>query len=224
MIKPPTLYTAALSLSLALLCVCPGCGQIAGNIAKAWPASEIPASYKRLKGQRVAVMVWTDPAIRTDWPRLQFDITSAVLEKLGEARTAKTPEFDGTTFPIQAPAMIRYQEDHPEIEAEPVSDVATRLGVSRLIYVEISGFQTRSDLSVDLYRGSASGSVKVIEITGSKSKIGYEEDNLKCIFPRKSTEEGLPASNDGKIYAGTVDEMTSEISIRFVPHPAPEDE
>ena len=211
------------SLMVAALCLVAlagsGCGQIAGNVAKAFPPAEVPASYKRLKGQSVAVLVWADPAIRTDWPRLQYDITSGMLDKLQQAKTAKTPDFEGTTFPIKAPAMIRYQEDHPEMEAEPITEVAMRLGVTRLIYVEVSAFQTRSDLSVDLYRGSASGLVKVVEVNGGKAKEGFEEDDIKTVFPRKSPEEGLPASSDDKIYTGTVDRFTGDLSVRFVPHP-----
>ncbi len=222
MVRPLLMSAAALIVGSSLLVTAPGCGAIAGNLAKAMPAAEVPASYKRLKGQSVAVMVWADAAIRADWPRLQSDITSSVLDKLEQAKKAKTPEFEGTTFPLRAPSIIRFQEDHPELEAEPVADVATRLGISRLIYIEISGFQTRSDLSVDLYRGSISGSVKVIEVSNNKGKVAYQEDDIKSLYPPKSPEEGLPASSDDRIYGGTVDRFTAEVATRFVPHPEPE--
>lgn len=119
--------------------------------------------------------------------------------------------------------MVRYQEDHPEMEADAISDVAVKLGVARLVYIEVNGFQTRSDLSADLFRGSISGSVKVLEISGGKAKVAYEEDDIKSIYPPKSPEEGLPTSNDDKIYSGTVDAFTSEVATRFVPHPEPEE-
>ncbi len=144
MVRSRLVTALSCGLILASWVSCPGCGAIAANIAKAVPAEDIPASYKRFKGQSVAVLVWANAPVRTDWPRLQFDVTSAVMDKLKQAQTAKVPEYDGTTFPIHAPAMVRYQEDHPEMEAEAISDVAVKLGVGRLVYIEINGFQTRT--------------------------------------------------------------------------------
>lgn len=223
MIRSLLLTVLGCGLVLTFWIACPGCGAIAGNLAKAMPAREVPASYKRFKGQSVAVMVWADAPIRTDWPRLQFDVTSAVLDKFKQAVAAKVPDYEGTRFPIHAPAMVRYQEDHPEIEAQSIAEVAIKLGVGRLVYIEINGFQTRSNLSADLFRGSALGSVKVLEIIGGKAKVAFEEGDIKSVFPPKSPEEGLPASNDDKIYAGTVDSFTTDVATRFVPHPEPEE-
>ena len=49
---------------------------------------------------------------------------------------------------------MRYQLDHPEVDTMPIGDIAPRLGVSRLIYIEVERFSTRADASISLFRGS----------------------------------------------------------------------
>ena len=56
--------------------------------------------------------------------------------------------------------MARFQQDHPGVESLPIAELAKEVGVERLIYIEISQFQTRSDLSPDLYRGIVVASLK----------------------------------------------------------------
>ena len=54
-----------------LLLLLPGCA-ILGVAASAMPPPTIQPRYTGLAGQKVGVMVWTDPGIRIDWPTLQI--------------------------------------------------------------------------------------------------------------------------------------------------------
>ena len=115
---------------------------------------------------------------------------------------------------------MRFQENHPEYEALPLAEVAPKLGTSRVIYVEIENLQTRSDASVELFRGSASATLKVVEVPhgGGEGEVAYEESSIAAVFPPDAREEGSPDGNDFTIYRGTVDALTTEIAKRFVPH------
>jgi hypothetical protein len=207
-------------LSSSLLLGLSGCtlfGVIAGKVA---PAQTIPAKYKGLANQSIAIMVWAGEGTMIDFPDIRLDLAGGLQKKLIQAQQAKAKELAGVTFPTKPSAIIQYQDNHPQSEAVPVADLAPRFGASRLIYVEIESLQTRSDASVELYRGSALATVKIIEVPpeGGSGKVVYEESAIATVFPPKAREEGTPNGNDFVIYRGTVDALSTEIAKRFIPY------
>jgi hypothetical protein len=105
----------------------------------------------------------------------------------------------------------------------PITDVAPKLGVNRLIYFEVEQFSTRA-AALELYRGTMTGTLKVVEVSDGKGKLAYEENNVKIQFPRKAPEEGILGADEYKIYLGSVDRMTTEILYRFITHDTNEEE
>lgn len=204
---------------LLLLLAGSGCN-VAGVLAQAMPRDNIPAAYKKLAGQSVVVYVWADRGVRIDWPDIQFNLTSGVQSKLQMAQKAdpKLAELKDTTFPLGASSVARFQEDHPELEVEPIARVAPMLNASRVVYVEISSFQTRSNDSVELYRGSITAIVKVLQVKNAKVSTDFEDRNVAAVFPPKSPEEGVADLSDEIIYQGTIKELATQIAIRFIPH------
>lgn len=210
------------SLSGALWPLCgvlflSGCN-VLGVLAQGLPKDDIAPSYKKLAGQSVVVYVWADRGVRIDWPDIQLNITSGVQAKLIEAQQAGAEELKGTSFPLSAPSVVRFQEDHPEFEAEPISHIAGLLHASRVIYIELSSLQTRSNASVDLYHGSITAIMKVLEIKDGKVLTGYEDRDVKATFPPKTPEEGVADLTDEVVYEGTIKEFTTQVAIHFIPH------
>ena len=205
--------------ALCLLCCLSGCSLLAVIGAKTLPTPTIQPKYINFPGQTVAVMVWADAGLQIDYPSLQLDVGTAVQNRLQASVKAKKPpkELRGVTFPYPAASVVRYQEDHPEIEGLPIAEVAPKLGVSRVIYFEIERFQTRADAAVDLYRGSMAANVKVVEVKDGKSTIAFEE-LVTAVFPKKVPAEGMPGIGDAKIYAGLVGTFAQEVANRFVPY------
>ncbi len=193
-----------------------GCAAL-GVAAHAMPPATILPAYDGLAGQTVGVMVWADRGVRIDFSSIQVDLANAVQKRLAAA-APKAKQLKGTNFPVQPASIVRYQQDHPEIEGSPIASVAPKLGVSRLIYIEIENFATRSDLSTDLYRGTAAASVKVVEVSGAVGKDSFGESGIKIAFPPKAPREGIPNVGDYKIYAGTIDSLATQIANRFLPH------
>jgi hypothetical protein len=171
--------------------------------------------YTGLAGQSVGVLVWTDRGIHIDWPTLPLDAANAIENKMMHA---SAHELDKTKFPVEPASILRYQQDHPDIDAQGVLELAPQLGVSRLLYVEVEDFSTRAAASLDLYRGTLTGTLKVIEIKDGKAKVAYEEPNIRAVYPPKSPEEGVPRGNDYQFYLGTVDAFTTEVVHRLVSH------
>ena len=206
---------AARVMGLGLILLLAGC-QILGYAASAAPQS-VSARYRGLQGQSVGVMVWADPGLRMDWgQRLQTDLALSVQNKLA---TSKADEVKGTTFPDDPRSIVQYQQDYPQVEAMDILKVAPKLGVSRLIYIEIEQFTTRSSQAVDLLRGEASATVKVVEVSADRTaKIGYVENGVRIVFPPKSRPEGVPGSDVYPIYVGTVEGLATAVANRFIKH------
>jgi len=204
--------------TLVLLPLVAGCG-IFGVVARAMPKI-VPAAYTGLQGSTVAVMVWTDPAIAVDWPAMSIDVGAGIRKKLlAGQKDDKPKELEGTTFPVTPQSIARFQMDHPEFERAPINDIASQVGVQRLIYVEVVGFQTRSDMAIntDLYRGQMSANVKVIEYENGKAKTAFE-DKVSVAFPKNAPADGVSNLGDDRTYVGTVDAFTTQAAWRFYKH------
>ncbi len=205
-----------------------GCN-ILGVFAAALPPPPIKPVYTGMTGQTVGVMVWADRGIRTDWESIQLDIATGIHQRLADPRDGKGKskphkEFKDASFPWKPASIVRYQREHPESESMTITEVAPRLQVSRLIYVEIEQFQTRSDSAVGLFRGTIVATVRVVEtdLATKKAKVVYTENDIKVQFPKKSNEEGVPDLGDRQTYAGTVTLFTDVVAKRFYEH-APEE-
>ncbi|HEV7300845.1 MAG TPA: hypothetical protein VGN72_15875 [Tepidisphaeraceae bacterium] len=223
------LVLASLVLPSAAMLSLAGCGPLA-VLANAMPKPPIKPKYTGLQDQSVAIMVWTDRGVRIDWPGISLDVATGVHNRLATPKDAKgkpqkvAKELTGAKFPYIPASVVRFQREHPETEGMPITEVAPRLGVSRLIYVEIESFQTRSDSAVELYRGSMVGTLRVVEVApDGTAKVAYEENDVRVDFPRKAQREGVPDLGDGKTYSGTVSTFAQEIVNRFIEHAAPED-
>jgi hypothetical protein len=206
-------------LLLSLVALAGGC-QALGAIASVAPESE-KAQYAGLAGQSVAVMVYVDRGVLLDYPDLQLDLANTIQSKL---QANKAPELKGTTYPLQPRSIVRYQNDHPELDALDVRDVAPRFNVSRLIYIEVNDFSTRSDIATELYRGSIKATIKVLAVANGKATIAYTESDVTETYPPKAPPQGLPNTTDTEVYQGIVDNFSLDVTERFATHPTEADD
>ncbi|MBC7783137.1 MAG: hypothetical protein H7144_04795 [Burkholderiales bacterium] len=190
-----------------------------GVIAGKMPKPDIDAAYHGLAGKSVGVMVWVDPSTLIDWPGLPLDLANSLDAKLKEAQAAKQKELEGTTFPYQPRSFVRYQKEHPGINALPIIDVAPKLDVARLVYVEVNSFSSRADGAVAMYLGQMDASIKVIEVENGVAKLGYSESGIRIQYPRSAPREGQLNQTDRAMYAGSINEMSTELAIIFFRHP-----
>jgi hypothetical protein len=202
-------------------------GPVGAVTARAFPPT-IDASYKGLANQQVAVIVWAERGIRIDNPNLQLDLASGMIEKLKSVQTDEKPkELKGTTFPVRPDSVARFQEDHPEMDFQPITETAGKFNAmfkaGRLIYIEVSDFSLRSESSQALHLGSLTGSIKVLEMKDGKAKEVFKESDIHINFPKDSPPEGMPFGTDYKIYQGTLDLFTTQLALRLYSHTADDD-
>jgi hypothetical protein len=198
-----------------------GCN-VLGAAAQIIPPPTMQPKYTGLAGQQVAVMVWTDRGIRTDYSDLSVYLTGTIQS--GLKQNLKEKVLDKAQFPYSPESIVRFQTDHPELETEPIVNVAPHMGVvTRLIYIEIEDFSTRSRLATNLVRGEMTATMRVIEVKNGKAKIAFEENNVHAIFPKKSPEEGVVNMEPLVAYRGLLGEFTTEVLHRLVPYQEEDD-
>ncbi len=177
-------------------------------------------TYSGLAGQRVATMVWADFTIRTEFNRVQYDLAEAVqavlVTRTRPSKEEKRPQLPGPEF-LNAGSVVRYQREHPETQSLPITEVAPRLGVPRVIYIELEEFRTQPPQSAMLLKGSAKAAIRVIEVEGGKAKVAFEARDISVIYPPNAPEGVVPSdrTNLRTIYDGTVRVMAQRIAEHF---------
>ena len=215
-----SLAATALLLSVA------GCSQLGaagGVIAHAIP-KHVDAAYKGLAGQQVVVMVWADRAVRTDHHDLPGEVAAALQDKLIKVQVAEKPDaLKGMTFPYSTPVVERNQDDHPEWENVPAEELATKLNGTRLIYVEVTDYDTHGAASLELFRGTITAHLRVVETTDDghghvKAKVAYDGGDISVVYPKDSPKDGLPGRRESEIAQKTIDAFADDVAKRFYLH------
>jgi hypothetical protein len=204
---------------LALICLTAlisGCASGASDDSGAGPTAD--RTYGGLSGQSVAVMVWADWKIRADYAQAQLDLARLVQQRL-EARTqaTKNPEKTSGTRFINPGSVLRYIREHPDAEGLPAAEIAPKLGVSRLVHIELEEFEAQSPQSILLLKGTGKAVLRVVEVHAGRAKIVFEERDLKVNFP-PNAPEGVTQSdkyNVRTIYEGTLIQMADRVAAHF---------
>lgn len=203
-------------LALAAACGCLEEGRSHGPAL--FPRDDAPpaATYKGLDGQTCAIMVWPDWAVSTDYPQLQMDLARSLHDRLS-ARFAGKKGAAGATQFMNPASVVRYQREHPEFSALPITEVAPKLGAARVIYVEITAFETHSPTSIMLLRGRAQATLRVVEVAGGKAKVAFEDARIEAYFP-PDAPDGVIATDKmhpRTIYAGVLARLADLLAARF---------
>lgn len=195
-----------------------GCN-VLGAVASKLPKPEIQAAYKGLAGKSVGIMVWADKSVLMDWPNLQVDTANNVINKLLAAQAAEVKDLKSTTYPYPPASYVKYQKEHPETDVQPVTQFAGKLGVQRLIYIEVNDLSTRADGGAVLFLGNIAVTLKIIEIDDKGVGTVAFSENIKKQFPDKAPKEGILNAADRTMYLGSVNAVTTEIVKRLIQHP-----
>jgi hypothetical protein len=210
-----------------------GCGTGFGEYRPGDPMKapvEVPDKvYSGLKGQTAAVMIWADARVRAEYNQIQVDLARLIQNRLVEkTKPSKEKEREkeqaplaGATF-LDPRSVVRYQREHPELDGLPIQDVAPRLGVKRVIYIEMEDFSAHSAKSILLLKGEAKATLRVVEVDDNrKARVVFEEPGLTANFPHNAPE-GVIASdkmNVRTVYEGTLEQLADRIAVRFGDQP-----
>ncbi|MGD0766644.1 MAG: hypothetical protein ABSB42_00315 [Tepidisphaeraceae bacterium] len=206
-------------LVFGAMLTCAGC-QLAGvAAAKLQGEEDISPAYSGLKGQRVAIMVWADEGVAMDHPNIRADVADGLRGKLQQCIDAELDDLKNTTF-LSTAQVLRFQDAHPEAQADSAEQIALRFPATRLIYVEVESLSLHPSDSLDLSRGQVMADVKAVEVANGRAKLAYQIDSVGGVYPKQAPPEGMPGLSDELVYHKTIDLLTSELAKLFITHEA----
>ena len=210
-------------LALLVLLVASGC-QLLGVAAAKAPPPTVPAAYDELTGKTAAVWVWVDPAVELDYPDLSLQLATQLQDRLETARDdgsgRQQEELAGLTFPIAPASIVRYQKNDPVVRQTPIRELAPRLEVDRVIYVEVVDFTTQGGAAGGLWRGEAAVNLFVLGVEDATATAVFEDPDIKVAFPPDAPEEGVGNLGAQRTYVGLVNQLAETLSLRFLSHPS----
>lgn len=215
-------FTLALPAALLLTLLLGGC-QLLGVAAAKAPPPTVPAAYDDLGGHSAAVWVWVDQRIDLDYPSLWLEVATRIQNRLETARDTGTArqrrELRELDFKIKPASFGRYKDD-PAIQMTPVRTLASRLGVERVIFVEIVDFATEGGLTAGMWRGEAKVNIQVyaVDPDSREAERVYDEPNRRVVFPPGGVAQGSTQLGAERTYAGLVLQIVDEVSKRFLSH------
>src|SRR6266480_4283936 len=179
---------------------------------------EKPAAvYEGLKGQSCAVMVWADWRTRTEYNQIQIDLARRLTEKLSKGKKDGKKSESGALEFIDPVRVVRFQREYPEVMSMGITEVAPKLGASRVIYVEFDEFSAHSPEAIMVLKGFAKATLRVVEVSGGVAKVAFEEADIHAHYPPDSPE-GVVASDKvtvRTIYDGTLELLAEKLAARF---------
>lgn len=175
---------SAIGLTIGLAIVQGGCAipALIGGMTESYRKSStktVKPETDVLDGKSFAVLVTTDRSIEETAPGISATLVARITQMLAD------PNNDAGTTGVVPPAMvIQYMYDHPGWRAKSMEDLAKELGnVQRLVFVEVSEFQTKEPGNRYLYDGVAAGSVAVVEADSSLADFYSFERSILVKYP-----------------------------------------
>jgi hypothetical protein len=171
-------------ISIATACAgiagCSAVGFVGGMVDSYQRSSTKPVKpeYTRLKDKRWAVIVSADREIQGEHPDLVLYLTSQITERI-----AKANQTVGAAGYIPPDRLLTYLYEHPEWVTKPRSQLATELGVDRIIVVEILEYRLNDPGNAYLWSGMATGTVGVVEADSIlKDEVAFEKP-VRVTYP-----------------------------------------
>lgn len=181
-------------LGLLLMGLCltaAGCETMAGQKKLV----DVQAEFLGLAEQRVAVIVAADSHMLYQYPDSRANVCRAITAKL-----AKNVPGITTTIPDKIDV---FQEDNPYWINMRYGELAERLGVDKIVLVDLIEYQTHEPGNAHLWQGLITANIGVIDKDAVDPDNFVFQNTVTARFPEDSTV-GVIDSDDETIQLGMV--------------------
>lgn len=194
--SPPRTVARGLIGCIAILLVATGlltqtgCLGLVANLAHAVGADKIPAEYKGLQSQKVAIVTFSDASPFGE-DRSARSLSESVSEIL--AREVKGIE-------LIRPETIDDWRDRNGWDQADFAEIGRGVGAAKVVGIELTGLRLRE--GPNLYRGHADVTVQVIDVeSGSRE---YQKTLEDYTFPRNAAQDsaGISETKFRRLYLG----------------------
>lgn len=170
----------------------------------------VPPEFDKLPGQRVVVLVWTDPSTLFDYPHAQFELASYINDKLEtELLTRKLDaEF------VDPRDVIDFLQRNRATQVEP-AEVGRHFDADYVVYVEVVRFQMRDPAHPQFLRGRIDASVTVHDVRADSDQLRrYELTPVENIYPEGGPIP-LSATNSALLREATYRGFAERVARKF---------
>lgn len=170
-----------LLLTLVMLCGCQLLGWAAHGVSGGVTKQNVKAQYLGLENKTVAVIVAADDFTLFRYPNAAFMICRATSARISD-------EIPGTRV-VDPKQIIKFQQDNPYWNTLLLSDLEKKLGVDRLVYVDLVEYETHEAGNQHVGQGKIVGNVGVLEADASQR--GLDPDQfafnaaVQSLYPEK---------------------------------------
>jgi hypothetical protein len=184
------LALAGLGLSGATL---PGCavGALVGGMmesARRESNRTVEAEYKGLTDETFAVLVAAPAVVQAEYPELVQRVTLQVSAML--AQNAGAAGF------VPGVRVLEYTFNRPGWVAKPLDEIAKDLGVSRVVFVDLTEYRLHDKGNSYLWDGAAAATLGIVEADSALSSDFVFQRSVSVKFPDQSGygQAELPAA------------------------------
>lgn len=144
---------------------------------------KVAPEFNKLADNRVAVLVWTDPATLFDYPYARLELATHLTGKLSAEMSKR-----GSGTDIVDPRNVEdFLQRNPDAQIDP-RVVGEHFEAAYVIYVEVFEFQIRDADQPQFLRGRIGASVTVHDMRAEPDQPRqYELTPIDCVYP-----EGAP--------------------------------
>ncbi len=210
MVKALKVTLAALAGVSALLLVS-GCTQIGYAIAQTMPeqTEEVPAEFNKLKGKKVAVVVWAQPETVLQYPHVRLELASQVAYELG--RRIENVEF------VSPEKIADYQDRDLNWDAVPATKIGERFDADYVLFIELLDYATREPREPNLFRGKARASLVVHDV--NDPVVRWSLTPAAAVYPAGRSR--VTNIDEMTVHRQLLEALGSRIAIKFYTHEVP---
>lgn len=189
-----------------------GCGAV-GFVAEAVAGGpkqvNVKAAYAGLAGKRVAVLVVVTDATLFEYPEAPTKLGRAVGSRIAGNVTGVS---------VVAPAEVtRFQNANPHWDSVPASALIERLGVERLVMIDVAEYSTHEPGNAHVFRGILAGNVDVLEGDGANPNNAVFSERVAIRYP-EGTAVSVLAGDVATIELGMLDLFSRAAAGLFSDH------
>ena len=207
------LVTIALLFATGLVLL-PGCafvelaGAVGENIER-YKKIEVLAEYDGLVDKTVAVVVQCDPSILYEHPSVSGTIAMNVSRRIKE-------NVKGVQM-LDYRSVMQWQYQTPSWSMLPYGEIASELGVDRVVSIEIYEFRLNPPGNRYLWDGACAGSIGIIERDGWDTDAFARTWDITSKFP-DIQGVGRESASESSIQMGVLAKFVEETAWLFYRH------
>jgi len=207
------------TLSLLLVCLASsGCNIVGffGTVYAEATPKRVDAQYEGLNGQKFALVVYADRAIMADFPGVTDQLTNTINETLRAELPSSNREGSETQY-VPPLTLLSWLANHPRWRVMMPDELGEKLGVDRLVLVELYNFQLNDPGNRYLWKGEAVGNIRVYELDSALPNDPMFDRNVAVKFPDTDgyTEADMSAST---VTAALLQRFTLRAAWLFFDH------